>query len=261
MRAEECLQASDPQGALEALQEQVRAKPADPDLRVFLFQLLAVTGQWQRAQTQLELVGEMQDKALAMVRVYQEVMNSEKHRQAVFAGESRPLVLGEPAQWMANLIEANAAFGSGDFERFAKLNAQALEEAPARSGRLNDTPFEWLADADQRLGPVFEMIFNGHYYWVPQENVVKIEIDEPEDLRDLIWAPAQVTWSNGGQNVVMIPSRYPRLAGASGADLLARHTDWVGLDGDCFEGMGQRMWVTEEADIPALQVRSIEFDA
>ena len=46
MSAEERLQASDPEGALEALQNDIRANPADPLRRIFLFQLLAVLGRW-----------------------------------------------------------------------------------------------------------------------------------------------------------------------------------------------------------------------
>ena len=46
--AEQTLKGGDPVGALAHLQEQVRAKPADPKLRIFLFQLLCVVGQWER---------------------------------------------------------------------------------------------------------------------------------------------------------------------------------------------------------------------
>src|ERR1700687_2388446 len=47
--AEQSLRDGDPFVALKHLQNEVRAKPADAKLRVFLFQLLSVLGQWDRA--------------------------------------------------------------------------------------------------------------------------------------------------------------------------------------------------------------------
>ncbi len=46
--AERALADGDPDAALIALQEAVKAKPADAKLRIFLFQLLCVLGRWER---------------------------------------------------------------------------------------------------------------------------------------------------------------------------------------------------------------------
>ena len=37
-----------------------------------------------------------------------------------------------------------------------------MDLAPASSGKINGEAFEWVADADQRFGPVIEAIFNNH---------------------------------------------------------------------------------------------------
>lgn len=260
MTAEELLQQGKLKAALEALTSQVKAKPADAGLRVFLFQMLAVLGQWERAQTQLEMAGELDSEVAPMVQAYRDVINCELHRQAVFAGKSKPLIFGEPEEWVALLVEAQQSFAKGDYSAFTTLNSQAFEQADARSGKINEEPFEWLADADQRLGPVFEVIFNGQYYWAPMSHVSSLRTEEPADLRDLVWQPAEITWTNGGQHVVMLPSRYPRTEGVMESDLLARSTDWVPHGDEVFEGIGQRMFATDQQDYSFLQVRSIEFD-
>ena len=72
MTAETLLHAGDPEAALQLLQEQVRKQPADAKLRIFLFQLLAITGQLKRAQAQLEIAGEMDSAAELMVRAYRD---------------------------------------------------------------------------------------------------------------------------------------------------------------------------------------------
>jgi len=260
MTAETLLQAGDPEAALQLLQDQVRKQPADAKLRIFLFQLLAITGQLKRAQAQLEIAGEMDPAAELMVMAYRDVINCELHRESVFAGKSKPLIFGEPEEWVALLVEAQQAFANGDMEVFTRLNAQAFEQAETRSGKINDETFTWLADADQRFGPVFEFIFNGQYYWVPMSRVQKLHTEAPSDLRDLVWLPAEVMWTNGGKLMVMIPARYPRLEGVSGTGLLSLRTDWVSHGEDIVEGTGQRILATDQQDYPLLQVRSIEFD-
>ena len=260
MSAETLVQQGELKAALAALSDQVRSKPADANLRVFLFQLLAVLGQWDRANTQLEMSGELDSSVAAMVMVYRDVINCELHRQAVFAGKSKPLIFGKPEEWVALLVEAQQAFANGDLDAFNMLNSKALEMAPASSGNIDGEAFEWLADADQRLGPVFEMIFNGQYYWVPMANVRSVTMEDPVDLRDLVWQPAEVTWTNGGRNAVMMPSRYPLTDGATEGELMARGTNWKQHQEDLFEGIGQRMLATDKQDYSFLQVRSIQFN-
>ena len=260
MTAEMLLQAGDPEAALQALQDQVRNNPTDAKLRIFLFQLMAVNGQWKRAQVQLELAGELDAEALPMLLAYRDVLNCELHREAVFEGKSKPLIFGEPEEWVAMLVEAQQAFAKGDLDLYSTLNAQAFENADACSGKINDESFTWLADADQRFGPVFEFIFNGQYYWVPMSRLRSLRTEEPTDLRDLVWLPAEVTWTNGGKLMVMLPARYPRLKGVSGPGLLSRRTDWVSHTEDIFEGTGQRAFATDQQDYSLLQVRSIVLD-
>src|SRR5690606_40769521 len=60
----------------------------------------------------------------------------------------------------------------------------AFEAAPASAGMLDGKPFEWIADADMRLGPVIEAIINGKYFWLPFASVARLDLEAPADLRD-----------------------------------------------------------------------------
>lgn len=261
MKAEELVQAGELEAALTELQQRIRTNPADAELRIFLFQLLAVLGEWKRALNQLAVIRDLDTDTWPLVHAYREAINCEMHRAAVFEGKSRPLVLGEPKEWMALLIEAQQACARGELDQFQTLNGQALEQAPTTAGKINGEPFEWLADADQRFGPVMEIIFNDHYYWAPLDSIKVMRSEKPSDLRDLVWLPTEVTWTNGGQNMVMIPARYPRLSGIGNDDLLGRKTDWLDMGQNFVEGTGQKMLATDQADYPLLQVRTIEFDS
>ena len=246
-------------GALNALQNAVRKNAADVKLRIFLFQLLAVLGQWSRALTQLNLAGELDDSTLPMVQTYREAIQCEALRSDIFAGKRVPLIFGEPQPWLVQLIEA-LQLDATDPQRAAVNRAQAFEAAPASPGSIDGQRFEWLADADTRLGPVLEAIVNGRYFWIPLCRISKIEFDAPVDLRDAVWTAASFTWTNGAQTVGLIPTRYNGTK-VDDALLLARRTEWIEEGASSGHGMGQRMWITDAGEYALMDLRIIEFDA
>lgn len=261
MTPEEHLKSGDLPATLAALQDKVRADPADAKLRVFLFQLLCVLGDWKRAITQLKLSGEMDPAALMMAQTYREGIICEVYREKVFKGEKDPMIFGEPETWLALLIEAQKLLAQGKTEEAAKLREQAFDEAPAASGTVNGTAFEWIADADMRLGPVLEVVINGRYFWLPFAQIAKLEIEEPTDLRDAVWTAATLILRNGGEVVALIPTRY---AGTpekgDDAAKLARATAWEDAGGETFVGIGQRLFATDQDDVALLDVRELVFD-
>ncbi|MGH8219322.1 MAG: type VI secretion system accessory protein TagJ [Steroidobacteraceae bacterium] len=258
--AEQAVRDADLQGALNRVQDEIRKAPADAELRVFLFQLLCVLGQWERALTQLNLAAELDPKALAMAQMYREAIRCELLRANVFAGRTSPMIFGEPQQWLALLIESLLTHTGGSAAHAEALRARAFDAAPASSGSIDGAPFEWLADADMRLGPVCEAVINGRYYWVPFENLARIDLEVPVDLRDLVWVPAHFQFTNGGESVGVIPSRYPGSEQAEDPHLrLARKTEWLEPSPDVFHGLGQRMLTSDAGDHPLLDVRNICF--
>ena len=261
-RAETCFQQGSPADALAQLQDQIRKEPSNPKLRIFLFQLLVVLGQWERALTQLKLIGELDASSLLMVQTYREAIQCEAFRGQVFAGKRSPLVFGEPQQWLALLIEALRLDADGHFAEALTLRNQALELAPASSGSIDGIAFDWIADADSRLGPTLEAIFNGRYYWVPIQQISKIELDTPADLRDMVWMPVLFTWSNGGQASGLIPTRYSGSENSDDAAIcMARKTEWREVAEGGYQGLGQRLLATNVDDYALMDIRTIELRA
>ncbi len=261
MSAEQTVREGNPTAALAGLQDQVRSDPANAELRVFLFQLLSILGQWGRAMNQLNVAGELDDGTLAMVQTYREALNCERLRAEIFAGRHTPLVLGKPAQWVALVMEALKLSAEGRHAEAEALRGEAFETAPETAGTIDEQAFAWIADADMRLGPQLEVIVNGRYYWVPFERIREIHIEEPADLRDLVWMPAHFTWANGGEAVGLIPARYP---GSESSDdpliQMARKTEWVEQEGNLYTGLGQRLLATDTDEFPLMDVRVITLD-
>jgi type VI secretion system protein ImpE len=260
--AERTLKSGDPAAALARLQEDVRARPSDAKLRVFLFQLLCIVGQWERALNQLKVASELEPLALPMAQMYGEAVRCEAIRTEVFEGKKSPMVLGEPDQWLALLIESRLVAGRGDANRSEDLRARAFEEAPASNGQMDGREFEWIADADSRLGPVLEAIINGRYYWVPFSRISRVTMEAPEDLRDLVWMPAHLEFHNGGESLALVPTRYPGSESSEdGAIALARKTSWEQIAGDTYRGLGQRLIATDTGETPMLEIRTIALGA
>jgi type VI secretion system protein ImpE len=260
MTAEQLLAQGDLQGTLQKLKLSVRERPSDPALRIFLFQLFCVSGDWQRAMQQLQLTGEMDTDNLPMVQTYQNAIACEIFRQKVFSGEQSPLVFGDPPPWIALLIEALRLNAEGETVHAKQLQSEAFEKAPAIPGQIDNQSFTWLADADQSIGPVVEAIANGHYYWIPMEHLSLIEIEPPVDLRDLVWIPAQLHLHNGGTLVALIPSRYSNTEMSGDAALmLSRKTVWKERAENFFTGLGQRMFASDVGEQALLNTRKIQF--
>jgi len=258
--AEQTLKGGDPVAALAQLQEQIRARPADPKLRVFLFQLLCVLGQWERALNQLNVASGLDAGALAMAQTYGDAVRCEAIRNDVFEGKRSPMIFGQPDQWLALLIESLLVGGRGEPERSQELRSRAFEDAPASSGQIDGRPFAWISDADSRLGPVLEAVINGRYYWVPFSRLLKLQIEPPEDLRDMVWMPAHLQFENGGESVALIPTRYAGSETAGdGLIALARKTVWEEVAPDTHRGLGQRIFATDTGDVPLMEVRTISL--
>ncbi len=260
MNAEELVHAGKLDEALASLQDQVRSSPANAKLRVFLFQLLCVMGQWERALNQLQVLADMDSSTMLLAQIFRPVLNCEALRAEVFSGNRTPVIFGEPEEWMGWLVQADQLVAQGQFQAARELRDRAFDAAPARPGKINNQPFEWIADADSRLGPVLELIFENRYCWVPFQRIQSIHIERPSDLRDLVWIPAQCTWTNGGQAAAFIPARYAGTESSSDGPLrLARKTEWNEKEEGHYFGSGQRLLTTDQAEFPLFEVRSIEF--
>lgn len=275
MTAHQHLKTSDLDATLKRLMQEVRDNPADPKHRIFLFQLFAVLGQWDRALVQLNVLRDMSKEALAMAQTYQETLNCEALRAQVFAGKRTPLIFGEPEQWMALMLQALQLNVSGSASEASDIRQQALEQAPATSGKLvlfpesptgDETPvapeseFQWIADADSCIGPFMEAIINGKYYWIPFQRLASVGLEKVSDLRDLVWLPARFLFNNGGETVGFVPTRY---AGSEASDnnqiRLAKTTEWTQVSDDTYRGLGLRLLTTDVDEFALTQIARIEF--
>jgi type VI secretion system protein ImpE len=261
MTAEEHIRAGDLDGAMSALRDAIRKDPADSKLRVFLFQLLSVNGEWEKALTQLNLIADISADSMLLAQIFRPVVQCEALRAEVFAGRRSPLIFGEPQEWIGLLVHANSLAAAGKFREAREPLESALDMAPAIAGSINQHDFEWIADADSRLGPVLEAVIDGKYYWIPFNRIARMDISRPSDLRDLVWISATFTWANGGESTGLIPVRYAGSETSPDSGIrLARKTDWQDAGEDFYFGKGQRLFATDVGEYPLLETLVVKFN-
>lgn len=252
---------------LEDIQGRIRRQPADADLRAQLFQLMAVQGDWSRASDQLKLCAQFNKQAQPMALIYEQAIVAERQRENVLQGQGEPAYFGAAPDWFADMLQA-LRLDADQPEQAAQLRARAYDAAQARAGQLQNAAgepvaYEWIADGDSRLGPVFEFISSGRYGWLPFSALRSVRLLAPEGLSDIVWAQAEITLDDGRTQLGLVPARYPAPPGQALAELpeavrLGRMTDWQALHDDSYLGLGQKMWITDQGEHALLDVRVLE---
>jgi len=230
MTAKELFQAGRLDEAVQAVGAELRNDPGDARRRTFLFELLCFAGEYDRAEKQLDILAQGGKNADMGALLYRAALHAERLRHDLFSKKDYP--------------------GAG-------------EEAAPVSGTLNGQPFEFLEDADPRIGPRLEVFAAGAYLWIPLRHVESVEMEPPKRLRDTMWAPALVRTGPEFKvtelGEVLIPVLCPFSSKhTDGAVRLGRATYWQEEGGQSVP-VGQKMLLVDDEEIPLLEVRKIEF--
>ena len=262
MTARELLKQAKPEEALARLQADIKKQPGDAGLRLGLFQLLALTGQWERALSQVQTAVSLNAKLGPMAQLLRSLVELEQVRSAVFAGKRLPAIFGPAPEWLELLLAGRSASEPKRLAAAIKSHTKALKNAPARAGSVDGQAFKWISEADARFGPTLEVYLQGNYYWVPLELVAQIDFETPRDLQDLIWLPAKLEWLNGGTVSAHIPVRYPGTEKSIDSNLLlARTVTWEKHGPNFLIGTGVRVLSADCGDFPITKIRTLTFSS
>lgn len=258
MDATSLLRAGDIAGARAALAGELRRSPADVPTRQAFWQVLAIAGEWDKAEQQLRTLATTEPKAMMLGSVYGQTIAATRMRERVMAGELRAASLVGSEPWVEQLLDAFQAHAADAPDAAAKGEA-ALAAAPATAGTLDGEPFEWIADADLRFGPMLEAIIGDQYGMVPFAALRRVKVSEPADVRDTVWLPIELETRAGQTSMAFTPVLYPGTVATGDAQLmLARRTDWV-AHGDDERGLGQRLIATDGPEAGILGIRDIRL--
>ena len=260
MTAKELFDAGQLTAAIEQLNQDVRSRPTDAQLRTFLFELLCFAGDFERARRQLDVIGHQNASAEIGVIVYKQILTAEEKRQLCFETGSAPEFLFEPPVYAALHLEAIKKVQEGNAEEALRLLKEAQNSYPPLSGQCNGTPFSDYRDIDDLIGPFLEVIIQDKYVWLPFEQLKQITMPPPQGLRDLLWSQATLEAQSGPVGDVFVPVLYAGSSNHANDDVrLGRMTDWKPIE-ELALGVGHRMFVVNGQEQAVLETREVIFE-
>ena len=261
MNAKELIQAGRLKEARQQVVAEVKAAPSDPEKRTLLFQVLAFCGEWDKAETHLDVIAAQDVKAEIGAQIYKGLLAAEREREAV-STERLPAILPKVPPYLELYLGARRKLEGKRVEEAEALFGQADSQRSRVSGRLDGAPFEDFRDTDAFLEFFLEAMVHGHYVWIPFESLRELSIPAPKTLMDLLWTTARITAENGLVMNCHLPVLYPGShTHEDDRGKLGRMTDWVSLGGPYFRGVGQHVFRVGEAEKALLEIRELVFDA
>ena len=260
MDAKTLLESGKLSAAVEQLSQDVRAHPVDSRLRTFLFELLCLAGDYERAGRQLDVIAQQDTKTEMGVEIYRGILAAEKARARLTSDGLMPDFLLKPPPFaMLHLEAVNRLREGHPAEARGLLEKAAESEAPA-GGRADGQAFADFSDEDSVLGCLLELFLHDRYVWIPFAHIKHLSISAPKKLRDLIWIPATLETIEGPVGGVFIPVLYrDSWRHANDQVRLGRMTDWQELGEGLVGGMGQRVFFVDEGEKAILELRELEF--
>lgn len=247
--------------ATEKLLGEVKANPSDASSRTFLFELSCFAGDWDRAERQLDVIGHQSAQAELGVSVYRANMKAEKERARVFSDGAEPHFLNEPPAYVDLYLAAINAMRQGQLSQAHAALEQAEEDRPAIAGRHDGISFQDFRDCDDFVAGVLELIVKDQYVWLAFEQIKRLEVVPPRQLRDLLWASVRIEALDGTVGDVYVPSLYAGTSTHPDDQVrLGRITDWKQLGDDLVRSYGLRLFAVDGNENSLFETGAVEFN-
>ncbi|NMC74140.1 MAG: hypothetical protein GYA56_07260 [Geobacteraceae bacterium] len=260
MEIKELIRAGRLQEARVRSAEEVKASPSDAAKRTLLFQVLAFCGEWDKAQTHLDILAERDPRAETGAQVYRNLITAEKKRAEVFQGTARPSWMTGIPDWLEELFLAREKLGAGSLDQASAILRKIDGKTPPLSGSVDGKAFRKFRDTDDFLAHFLEVFVHDSYLWFPFASLREVSVAEPKSQLDLLWIPARITTTEGLAVGCYLPVLYPDSCRAGDDRLrLGRMTDWRDLGGGVYQGVGQHIFLAGNEEKPLLALRDILF--
>ena len=262
MNAKEFFKAGKLANAINASVEEVKRRPADWDAREFLCELLILSGDLERADKHMDVLGHQNPQLMVGVALLRQLVRAEQARQQLFSEGRLPEMLGEPDAGLRAALRASVLLREGDIEQAKRILDEAEENREPLVGYVNGGKVDDFRDLDDLVSGVLELLTsNGKYYWVPFKRIKQMEFHPAERTLDLLWRRAHIEVDQDGPSgEVYIPVTYVPLGGAMSDEArLGRTTDWVGGEESPMRGIGQRIFLVGEEALPIMDIQELRF--
>lgn len=255
------LDAGNLSGAVDSALNLVKTNPTSVPGRTFLFELCCFSGDWERAEKQLDVIGHQDANAMMGSLIYRQNFKAERDRLNLFENGTRPEHAMPFPDYVEDLLKANELVREGKSAEARELLDSVEENRPAFRCKVDGESFSDLRDYNDLTMCVFEIILKDTYIWAPFEQVKKIEFLDRKSLRDVFWLQANVELANGMEGEMFLPSLYAGTWRHQDDKVrLGRSVDWRDAGDDLYIGEGTKLFWMDGRDRSILDIKSIEFE-
>lgn len=248
-------------GAIESAINLVKTNPTQVAARTFLFELSCFSGEWERAERQLDTIGHQDIKAGVGSLIYRQNFKAERDRINLFAHSSRPESAMKFPEYVEDLLKAVDLFRQGDSAACRELLDKVDDERPAFPVTVNGEGYSDFRDYNDLTMCVFEVFVKDNYIWLPFEQVSSIEFFERKSLRDVYWQQAKVEMINGTSGEMFFPALYVNSWKHADDNVrLGRSVDWRDAGNEVYVGEGMRLFWMSGKDKPQSEIQTIVFN-
>ena len=262
MNAGELFHSGNLQEAVQAALSHVKSKPTDGSARWLLCELFCFNGELERADKQLELLLKQDPMSAPILALFRQLIRAETARQEFYTSGRVPEFFQTPDEAVNLQLKSAVFLRDGDLTQAADLAAQAEDLRPVVTGKSGEQTFDEFRDLDDSLSTVFEVCTpTGKYFWVPTNKVRSIEFHTPEHPRDLLWRQVTMDVVDGPNGEAYLPCLYHGSHESEQDSLrMGRATEWNERSATLVNGLGQRTFLTGDADVGVLEFTQLTFD-
>ncbi len=209
MTLQELLEQDKLQEAIAQLQQNIQGNPNDCEAQFLLFELLALSEDFDGAESALRTVSALDAETSNTVDFFIGILQAERLRYNFWVNaEGSPSAIFEPPTYASAFIDAHFYLHANQVSEAESTLQAGWEQVPQRSGTLNNEPFTAIRDLDDILGPFLEIIVPGQYFWVPFDHIQRLDIPPLRSYPDTIWMPVDINFVGGRSGNAWIPSLY-----------------------------------------------------
>lgn len=229
--------------AAETAREHLKANPSDQTARHLYIDLLILSGDYERADSQCSLAATFSPEATMGFALLRNELRGMASRTAWFETGAVPEFPQGPSELDRLAISLGIAHRSGQLDETRSELASMEDIRGERPFVCNDKPVEDLRDLDDRTPHALEVIMSGGaYLWVDFSKIASLSVEPVSRPRDLAFRRAELSLVDGAIATVLLPAIYH----GTGDDpelRLGRKTEWVDEPTGIVTGRGQRCFL------------------
>jgi len=234
----------------------VRENPGDSPARLFLFELLALSGELRDALAELKLVESDSPEWPAARRMFRDILHAEARR---FPRLRRPEFPVPPPRHLRCRWNAALCSARGEADRALRWLDRADEDLPEVTGFVDGREFVGLRDSDDRFAGHFELVLGRRTAWIAFEAVRSLRLEKAEHLLDLAFRAATLTLADGTRLGAIVPLLYPGSSREGDELALGQLVDWTSADTGLVCGLGAKVLTFGDEELALESLTMIEM--